>query len=141
MLNILVGDAKAGQAYFAAKCTACHTGAAMQGIATRVSDPMALQNLWVGGGRGGGGRGGAAPSVVDGNGHRRVRPEDRRPPRAPRRLHRRRGPGRRHVAIVPPRRRRAQGRGQRSAGGAQKLLPTYTDKDIHDVTAYLVTLK
>ncbi len=23
----------------------------------------------------------------------------------------------------------------------RKLLPTYTDKDIHDVTAYLVTLK
>ena len=23
----------------------------------------------------------------------------------------------------------------------KKLLPTYTDKDIHDVTAYLVTLK
>ena len=23
----------------------------------------------------------------------------------------------------------------------KKLLPTYTDKDIHDITAYLVTLK
>ena len=26
-------------------------------------------------------------------------------------------------------------------GPITKLLPTYTDKDIHDVTAYLVTLK
>ncbi len=25
--------------------------------------------------------------------------------------------------------------------GHRKLLPTYTDKDMHDVTAYLVTLK
>jgi cytochrome c oxidase cbb3-type subunit 3 len=25
--------------------------------------------------------------------------------------------------------------------GHRKLLPVYTDKDIHDVTAYLVTLK
>ena len=47
-LNIVVGDAKAGQAYFATKCTTCHTAADMQGIATRVSDPMALQNYWVG---------------------------------------------------------------------------------------------
>ena len=29
----------------------------------------------------------------------------------------------------------------RSAAAARDLLPTYTDKDIHDVTAYLVTLK
>ena len=25
--------------------------------------------------------------------------------------------------------------------GHRKLLPTYTDKDMHDVTAFLVTLK
>ena len=62
-LNIVVGDAKAGQTYFAATCTTCHTAADMQGIATRVSDPMALQNYWVGGG-GGRGRGGAPPTPV-----------------------------------------------------------------------------
>lgn len=59
-LNIVVGDAKAGQAYFVAKCTTCHTAADMQGIATRVSEPMALQNYWVGGG-GGRGRGARLP--------------------------------------------------------------------------------
>ena len=81
---------KAGQAYFKAKCTACHTDEAMQGIATRVSDAMALQNFWVAGGRGGGGRGALAPSVGDGDGHRGVRPEDRRTSRPTRRLLRRR---------------------------------------------------
>jgi mono/diheme cytochrome c family protein len=66
-LNILVGDAKAGEAYFAKNCTSCHslTGD-MKGIASKYADARALQNGWVGGtlpiggggGRGGGGRGG-----------------------------------------------------------------------------------
>ena len=63
-LNILLGDAKAGEKYFAAKCSTCHSGAAdLQGIATRVPDPKTLQNLWVSGGRasGGGRRGGGRP--------------------------------------------------------------------------------
>ncbi len=64
-LNIVVGDAKAGQAYFNAKCTACHTEKDMQVIATRVAEPMDLQNVWVaGGGRGGGRGGGPAPPVT-----------------------------------------------------------------------------
>ena len=140
-LNIVVGDAKAGQAYFKAKCTACHTDEAMQGIATRVSDAMALQNFWVAGGRGGGGRGGAAPSVVtatvtEASGQktegRLVRLDDfyvvvaladgtsrsfRRDGDVPK------------VDVKDPRE------------AHRKLLPTYADKDIHDVTAYLVTLK
>jgi cytochrome c oxidase cbb3-type subunit 3 len=50
-LNILVGDAKAGQAFFAAQCASCHSPTGdLQGIATRVASPMALQNLWVSGG-------------------------------------------------------------------------------------------
>ncbi len=63
--NILVGDASAGQAFFAAKCSACHsTTGDLQGIATRVPDPKLLQNLWVSGGLAtgrGGGRGGLPP--------------------------------------------------------------------------------
>ena len=47
VLNIVVGDAKAGQAYFAAKLRVVPLGGDMQGIATRISDPMALQNYWV----------------------------------------------------------------------------------------------
>ena len=64
-LNILVGDAKAGEKYFAAKCATCHSAAAdLQGIATRVPDPKTLQNLWVSGGRAVGPRrgGGRPPS-------------------------------------------------------------------------------
>src|SRR5690349_15819638 len=65
VLNIVVGDATAGKAYFAAKCASCHSESGdMQGVASRYSDPVQLQNAWVsggmGGGRGGRGRGGAA---------------------------------------------------------------------------------
>jgi cytochrome c oxidase cbb3-type subunit 3 len=63
--RVLVGDANAGQAYFQAKCSSCHSVTGdLKGVASRVPDPRELQNLWVsggGGGRGGGrGRGGAA---------------------------------------------------------------------------------
>jgi cytochrome c oxidase cbb3-type subunit 3 len=139
-LNIVVGDAKAGQAYFAAKCTTCHTAADMQGIATRVSNPMALQNHWVGGG-GGRGRGGAPPTpvtaiVVDASGQktegRLIRLDDFSVVVAladgTSRSFRRDGD-------VP----KIEVRDPREAH--RKLLPTYADKDIHDVTAYLVTLK
>jgi len=144
-LNIVVGNPKAGQAYFSSRCTACHAATAMQGIATRIPDPMTLQNYWVAGGavggRGGRGAGGGAAPVVtatvtetsgqttDG---RLVRLDDfyvvvaladgtsrsfRRDGDVPK------------VEVKDPR------------AAHRKLLPTYVDKDIHDVTAYLVTLK
>jgi cytochrome c oxidase cbb3-type subunit III len=51
-LNILVGDAKAGAAYFAARCATCHSASGdLNGIASRAGEPKALQNLWVSGGR------------------------------------------------------------------------------------------
>lgn len=51
-LNILLGDARAGEKFFAARCSTCHSAAAdLQGLATRVPDPKTLQNLWVSGGR------------------------------------------------------------------------------------------
>jgi cytochrome c oxidase cbb3-type subunit 3 len=64
-LNVLVGDPSAGQLYFERACSRCHSPTGnFQGIATRVSDARALQNLWVSGGSsgrgGGGGRGGDA---------------------------------------------------------------------------------
>jgi len=60
--KVLVGDASAGQTFFNTKCGSCHsiTGD-LQHIASRAADPRELQNLWVsggGGGRGGRGRGG-----------------------------------------------------------------------------------
>ena len=65
-LNILVGDAKAGEAYFARTCASCHSVTGdLKGIASKYEDARALQNGWVGGvkadapfrGRGGGGAG------------------------------------------------------------------------------------
>ncbi len=67
--DIVVGDATAGQAYFAARCAACHSAEGdLRGIATRIADAKALQNLWVSGGmtargRGRGGRAGGAEEV------------------------------------------------------------------------------
>jgi cytochrome c oxidase cbb3-type subunit 3 len=143
-LNIVVGDAKAGQAYFSSKCTICHTAADMQGIATRVSDPMALQNYWVGGGGafgrgGGGGRGGPTPVTVTVTEPSGQKTEGRL--------------GRIDDFIVVVTLEDGTSKSFRRDGDVpkveikdpreahRKLLPTYTDKDIHDVTAYLVTLK
>jgi cytochrome c oxidase cbb3-type subunit 3 len=144
VLNVLVGDAAKGQAYFAAKCSSCHSVTGdLQGIASRMPDPTALQNYWLsaGGGLGRGGRGGpprrdvmltVTPTTgakVEGA---LVRIDDF------------------YVVL-----RLADGT-ERSFGRSgdaprieirdpyephRKLLPTYTDSDIHDVTAYLVTVK
>ncbi len=59
-LNVLVGDAAAGQAYFATACSTCHSVTGdLKAIGAKYLDPRALQNAWVAGssGRfGGGGR-------------------------------------------------------------------------------------
>jgi cytochrome c oxidase cbb3-type subunit 3 len=70
--NPIVGDAAAGEKYFAAKCSGCHSATGdLQGIATRVPDGRALQNAWVsgstGGGRGRGGRGGGSAAALAGD--------------------------------------------------------------------------
>jgi cytochrome c oxidase cbb3-type subunit III len=62
-LNVLVGDPKAGEAYFAAACSKCHSVTGdLKGIGSKHPDARALQNAWVagssGGRFGGGGRGG-----------------------------------------------------------------------------------
>jgi cytochrome c oxidase cbb3-type subunit 3 len=147
VLNIVVGDAGAGKAYFASKCSSCHSESGdMQGVASRYSDPVQLQNAWVsggGGGRGGRGRGAAGPNrrevkvtvttsagqKVEGRLDRiddfivTLTPADGVP-----RSFTRSGDSPK-VEINDP------------LEGHRKLLPVYTDKDIHDVTAYLVTLK
>ena len=65
-LNVLVGDAKAGEAYFAKGCANCHSVTGdLKGYASKSPDPRSLQNAWVAGagaanpfgGRGGGGSG------------------------------------------------------------------------------------
>ena len=144
-LNILVGDAKAGQAFFDKNCSSCHSVTGdLEGIGSRISSPVTLQNLWVGGGRGG--RGGGTPGVPD---RRTVT-----------------------VVVTQPNGQKIEGRLDRiddflvvltpkdglqrsirrdgdvpkvevrdPLEGHRKLLAVYTDRDIHNVTAYLVTVK
>ena len=62
-LNVLVGDPRAGENEFSARCAGCHTGSrSLNGIATKYPDPRTLQNTWFVGSAGlaGGGRGGGA---------------------------------------------------------------------------------
>ncbi len=49
-LNLLVGDAKAGEAYFGKACASCHSVTGdLKGIASKYADVRALQNGWVAG--------------------------------------------------------------------------------------------
>jgi len=147
-LKVLVGDAAAGEKYFAAKCGSCHSAAGdLKGIGARDLGPAQLQNLWIAGGRG------AAPGAA-------ARPA----PMTTRREV--------TVVITLPNGEKVEGRLERiddfmvsltQADGTlrsfrrnaeipkvdvrdpleqhRNLLPVYTDKDIHDVTAYLSSLK
>jgi cytochrome c oxidase cbb3-type subunit 3 len=146
-LDVLTGDAKKGESYFngAGRCNTCHKATGdLLGIGKRY-DPMALQSRWLqprGGGRGGG-RGGAAStrSVITVT----VTPPDGKPISGT--LDR--------VDDFSVSLRDAEG-GYHSftrEGEVPKveifdplkihteMLGKYTDADIHNVTAYLVTLK
>jgi cytochrome c oxidase cbb3-type subunit III len=143
-ISILVGDAKAGEAYFKAKCAACHsTTGDLHGFGAKFEDPRALQQAWLmpgGGGRGGRGGGTAIPpttvtvtlangqkiegrllriddflvTLADANGNEQSIRRDGAVPK---------------VEIHDP------------LDPHRELLRVYSDKDIHDLTAYLVTLK
>ena len=140
--NVLVGDAKAGQVYFNAKCASCHSVTGdLKGLASKISDPKTLQQTWL---MPGGGRGGSTVVNV--------------PPKT--------------VTVTVSPAQKFEGRLERiddfivtliDAGGTSRtfirnglipavevhdplrphkdLLPVYTDKDIHNVTAYLATIK
>jgi cytochrome c oxidase cbb3-type subunit 3 len=73
--DVLVGEAAAGEKYFASTCSKCHSVTGdLQSIAARFPDAKSLQNFWVSGGRvggrggfgrgGGGGGGGANPRAI-----------------------------------------------------------------------------
>ena len=143
--SVLVGNASEGQAYFEVKCSSCHSPAGdLKGIATKVPDPRKLQTWWVAGGRGESvftpgtppGPRAVMVTVTLPSGERvegqLVRADDflvsigladgtirtiRRDGSVPK------------VEIRDPMKAHID------------LMEQYTDKDIHDVTAYLVTLK
>ena len=76
-LNVLVGDAKAGEVAFGSLCASCHSVTGdLKGIASKFEDARGLQNGWVAGstqafagGRGGGGGAGnpATVTLADGS--------------------------------------------------------------------------
>jgi cytochrome c oxidase cbb3-type subunit 3 len=143
--SVLVGDASAGKAYFAAKCSGCHSITRdLEGIAKRIPDPKTLQNTWVaGGGRARRGpvaadaRSAATVTVTLPSGEtvegRLVRIDDflvtARLADGTSRTFRREGDDAPKVVVHDPMK------------AHRDLLAVYTDKDMHDVTAYLVTLK
>jgi mono/diheme cytochrome c family protein len=142
-LNVVTGNAKSGEAYFTAHCASCHSVTGdLAHVGTRYQ-PEALQSRFIwpagrgGGGRGG--RGGATPSapkitVTLANGQtiagtlKRLDDADvsfydsagnyRSFPRA-------------EVKVEQP----------DPLAGHRALLETLTDSDMHNLTAYLVTIK
>jgi len=148
-LDILVGNAKEGEAYFvgAGRCTQCHSATGdLAGIGSRY-EPKTIQNLIVSGGGGRGRRQSAAAA-----------PPVKAPPTS--------------VTVTLPSGRRVQGEldhlsafvvALRDSDGTYysfarhdsiprvlvtnplqwhiDRLPQWCDADIHDLTAYLVTLK
>jgi cytochrome c oxidase cbb3-type subunit 3 len=145
-IDILVGDAKAGEAFVAAKCASCHSADRLRSFAARVTDDKAMQQTWLmpGSGGGRGGRGGNAPSTA--------------PPV--------------RVVVTLPAGEKVEGTlvrmddfvvSLKQADGTHRsfrtfgtnttvdiqdplaphkaLLPTYRDADIHNVTAYLASLR
>src|SRR5882672_813341 len=142
--SIIVGDAKAGEAFFKAKCASCHSPTGdLSGLASRLTDERVLQQTWLMPGSGAG-RGGPPPvplkpvtvTVTVASGDKVEGLLDRIDDFG--------------VSLTT-----ADGahRSFRTAGNTPKvevhdplqphkdLLPVYTDADIHNVTAYLVTLK
>jgi|SRR5579871_1543955 len=130
--TIVVGDASAGRSYFQAHCARCHSPSGdLAGFAAKFPDPVDLQQAW-------------------------LAPDAKSPPRATIRL----ADGSRvsgqltrldefSVAVATPQGERSFAR----EGGEPKIHIDYplqyhsdmlrflTDTEIHDVTAYLVTLK
>ncbi|HEX4951474.1 MAG TPA: c-type cytochrome, partial [Blastocatellia bacterium] len=144
--TIVVGDAKAGEAYFNATCGKCHSVTGdLKGFAARFSNPRQMQQTWLmpgsGGGFGGGGSGQSrvSPTTVTVTlaGGKQVKGTLKRiddfivtlieSDGTPRSF--RRNGDVPKVELKDP------------LEPHRELLPKYTDKDIHNVTAYLESLK
>jgi mono/diheme cytochrome c family protein len=141
--TILVGDAKAGEAYFSRTCASCHsTTGDLRGLAARVADERVLQQSWL------------MPGSMTGRGA--PLPAKARPPTVTVTE-----PGQPPVTgalgriddfvvsvVMPDGAYRSFRLTPRTKVDVQDplaphkdLLRTYTDADIHNVTAFLATLK
>lgn len=142
--TIVVGNAQAGIGVFAAKCASCHSAVGdLKGFGGRFADARQMQQWWLMPAAGGRSPGASSPvlkpvtvSVTFPSGQTvegRLRRIDDfivslYLPEGGERTIRRDGDVPR-VAIQDP------------LQPHRDLLPTYSDKDIHDLTAYLVTLR
>jgi cytochrome c oxidase cbb3-type subunit 3 len=136
-LNLLVGDAAAGKTYFDAKCASCHSAAGdLRGIGARITSVMNLQNTWLAGGQRGGNNTPVTATVTL-QGGQKVEGQLNRVDDFLVTLTLADGSTRtfRREGDVP----KVEIRDPRDPH--RKLWPEYTDRDIHNVTAYLVTLK
>ena len=143
-IDILVGDATQGGTYVAAHCARCHTTDALRTFAGTLDDPKLLQQMWLMPGMVGGRGGGPAPipappitvMVTLPGGEKVTGVLDR-------------------VDDFVVSLTQADGRHrtfrtfgtstkvdiQDPLAGHKDLLKTYTDADIHNVTAYLALLR
>jgi cytochrome c oxidase cbb3-type subunit 3 len=142
--SIVVGNATAGEEYFKARCASCHSATGdLRGLATRIENPRTLQQWWLMPGTGGGRGGPAAPNakppratVTLTNGDK-VEGEIERLDDFSVAIRLDNGTrqswrivnGSPRVAVTDP------------LQAHRELLKEYKDADIHNVTAYLVTLK
>lgn len=149
-INIVTGDAKAGEVYFQKTCGSCHSATGdLKGFAAKMPNPKTLQQTWMLPGGNGGRFAGFGAAPVEGL---------HVPPTT--------------VTVTLPSGEKVDGvlnriddffvgltqadgsiRGFERAGETPKvelhdplaahreLLREYKDKDIHDLTAYMVTLK
>jgi cytochrome c oxidase cbb3-type subunit 3 len=136
-LDILVGDATAGQTYFAARCASCHSPTGdLEGIGARIAEAQELQNTWVRGAARGAERTPVTVTVTLPSGARVAGRLERlsdflvvlTDADGRHRSFTRRGEMPR-VEVDDP------------MAAHRELLPVYSDTDIHNVTAYLVTLR
>jgi cytochrome c oxidase cbb3-type subunit III len=144
--RVLVGDPAAGQAYFQATCGSCHSVTGdLKSVASRAADPRELQNLWISGG--GGGRGGGRGGGAEGSGRDPVKVTPENGPAVEGRLVR---IDDFLVTLLQPdgMRRTIPRNGAdpkveiTDPGDAhRKLVMALADRDMHNVTAYLWTIK
>ena len=143
-INIVVGDPKKGETYVAAKCGSCHTTAALKTFAAKIADPKILQQMWLMPGNTGGRGGGPSPIQAPPISVTVTLPSGE----AVKGLLSRVDDFSVSLTTADGTHRTFRTTGTRIKVDIQDplkphkdLLPVYTDADIHNVTAYLVSLR